>query len=160
MKMMFFLDTVTGTLMASRAVLGIALAGLVILVEALALYKLGWAVDLTKSSDDIPQTTTAAYSPGKQFVACLRDSFMANVASALVGWLLSQYVFFFSFWSIPFWITAFVTTLVVESLALWVLRKKSLGKSGIAALAANASSYLLLILLFGLIYQLGLAAEI
>ena len=160
MTMTFFLDTVTGTVMASQVVLGLVLAGVVILIEALVLHKLGWAVDSTQSPVDKSQATDAVYSPGEQFMACLRDSFLANIASTVIGWFLSQYVFFFSFWSIVFWVTAFVITIVVETLMLWVLRRKSVGRSGMAALAMNASSYLLLIVLFGLIYELGLAAEI
>ena len=160
MTMTFFLDTVTGTVMASRAVLGVALAGVVILVEALVLYKLGWAADLAQPPEETMQTTVAAYSPSKQFMACLRDSFIANLASTVVGYFLSQYVFFFSFWTIAFWVTAFVTTIIVEALMLWVLRRMPAGRSATAALVMNASSYLLLIVLFGLIYELGLAAEI
>jgi Na+/glutamate symporter len=160
MTMTFYLDTVTGTLMASRAVLGIALAGVVILIEALVLYRLKWALDPTQSAAETTQPTVAVYSPRRHFMACLRDSFLANLVSTAVGWFLAQYVFFFSFWSIPFWVTAFVITIIVETLMLWVLRRKSVRRSGIAALATNAASYFALVFLFGLIYWLGLAGEI
>jgi len=158
MTMTIFLDTITGVVMTSRVVLGFALAAVVILIEALVLYKLRWAVDLTTSSVDITQTTISVHSLSKQFMMCLRDSFLANFASTVIGWFLAQYVFFLYFWSISFWITAFVITIAAETLMLWALRRKSVGRSWVAALAMNAASYFILIVLFGLIYELGLAS--
>lgn len=160
MTMTFYLDTVMGAVMANRVVLGFALAGIVILIEAFVLYKLGWAVDLTTSSVANSQTTVSVQSPSRQFILCLRDSFIANIASTLVGWLVSEYLLFLNFWSISFWITAFVITIAVESLILWALRRKSVVRSGVAALAMNAASYFILIVFFGLIYELGLASRI
>lgn len=159
MTMTIFLDTVTGVVMASRVVLGFALAGVVILIEALVLYKLGWALDLTTSSVDITQTTGSILSPGKQFMMSLRDSFLANFVSTIVGWSIARYLLLLYFWSITFWVTTFVITIVVEALMLWALRRKSVGRSWVAALAMNAASYFILIVLFGLSYELGLASR-
>jgi hypothetical protein len=159
MTMTFFMDTVTGVVMASRVGLGIALAGVVILIETLVLYKLRWAENLTTSSVDTTQTTVSVHSPSKQFMICLRDSFLANFVSTVVGWFLYQYLLFLYFWSISFWVTAFGITIAVETLMLWVLRRKSVGRSWVAALAMNAASYFILIVLLGLIYELGLASR-
>jgi hypothetical protein len=160
MTMTIIMDTVTGSIMASRVVLGIVLAGAVILLEAFVLYKLGWAVDLKVSSVEINQTTVSIPSPSKQFIPCLRDSFLANFASTVVGWFLSQYLIFLYFWSISFWVTAFVITIAVETLMLWALRRKPVSRSWVAALAMNAASYFILIVLLGIIYWLGLASRI
>ena len=157
--MTIFLDTVTGVVMANRVVLGFALAGVVILIEALVLYKLGWALDLTTSSVDITQTTGSILSPSKQFMMSLRDSFLANFVSTVVGWFIARYLLLLYFWSITFWVTTFVITIVVEALMLWALRRKSVGRSWGAALAMNAASYFILIVLFGLSYELGLASR-
>jgi hypothetical protein len=157
--MTILLDTVTGVVVTSRVVLGFVLAGVVILIEAFVLYKLGWAAALTTSSDDLTQTTVSALSTGKQFINCLRDSFLANFASTLVGWLIAQYLLLLYFWSISFWVTTFVISIAVEALMLWVLRRKSVGRSWVAAMAMNAASYLILVILLGLAYELGLASR-
>jgi hypothetical protein len=159
MIMTILLDTVTGVVMTSRVVLGFVLAGVVILIEAFVLYKLGWAAALTTSSDDMTQTTVSVHSPGKQFINCLRDSFLANFASTLLGWFIAQYLLLLYFWSISFWVTTFVISIAVEALMLWVLRRKSVGRSWVAAMAMNAASYLILVVLLGLTYELGLASR-
>ena len=159
MTMTIFLDTVTGAVMARGVVLGIALAGVVILIEALVLYKLGWVANLTTPSVDITQTTVSVHRPSKQFLNCLRDSFLANFASTVIGWFLAQYLLFLYFWSISFWVAAFIITIAVETLILWALRRKSVGRSWVAALAMNAASYFILIVFLGLIYELGLASR-
>jgi hypothetical protein len=160
MTMTIYFDTITGAVMTSRVVLGIVLAVGVILIEAWVLYKLKWVADSTASLVDEAQATTSDRGPGKQFMLCSRDSFLANLASTVIGWFLAQYVLFFDFWSIPFWIAALVITIVVETLVLWALKRKSLARSSVTALAMNAASYAMLILLFGLAYQLELASSI
>lgn len=159
MTMTIFLDTVTGAIMASRIVLGLALAVAVILIEALVLYKLGWAADLATSSVDEAQTTVSVHSQGKQFMMCFRDSLLANLVSTVIGWFLAQYLLFLYFWSISFWVTAFIITIFVETLMLWALRRKSVGRSWVAALATNAASFSILIVLLWLAYELELASR-
>ena len=154
------MDTVTGAVISDRVVLGVFLAVAVILIEALVLYKLGWAADLTASATDIDSASAPVLTPRKQFVQCLRDSVIANSASAAVGWLLAQYVIYSYFWSISFWITQVIISIAVELFILWVLRRKPINKSATASLAMNAASYALLVILFGLIYELGLASRI
>ena len=90
---------------------------------------------------------------------CFRDSLLANIASTVAGWFIAQYLLFLYFWNISFWVTTFVISIAVEGLILWALRRKSVGRSWVAALAMNAVSYLILIVLFGLIYELGQASR-
>jgi len=160
MAFMVFLDTVTGAVMETRLVLGIALSVVVILLEAFVLYKMGWKSTLAESTREQSNPSSPVLTPAKQFLICLRDSFLANLVSILVGWILFQYVLFFYFWSLPFWISAFVITILVEMLVLWVVGRKSIRKTARVTLVMNGASYLMLVILFGLSYGLGLASRL
>ncbi len=160
MAFIIFLDTVTGAVMETRLVLGIALSIVVILLEAFVLYEMGWNSAPAESTTEQSDPTGPVLTPAKQFLTCLRDSFLANLASVLVGWFLFQYVLFFNFWSLPFWISAFVITFLVEMLVLWIVGRKSIRRTVLVTLVMNGASYLMLVILFGLSYGLGLASRL
>ncbi len=155
MTMTYYFDMPAGFLILISVVVGVIAAVGISLVEALVLFRLGWPADLRLRSAARPQDTDTAPTSGNRFIACLRDSFLANLASTAVGYLLYGFVFSYSFYSIPFWITAFAITLVVETAVLWALRKKPFGRSALASLAINVSSYLLLIAIFAAINWFG-----
>jgi hypothetical protein len=144
--------------METRLVLGIALSIIVILLEAFVLYKMGWHTAVNEITWGQSSPSAPIYTSRKQFINCLRDSFLANLASVLAGWILFQYVLFFNFWSLPFWISAFVITILVEMLVLWVVGRKSIRRTALVTLVMNGASYLMLVLLFGLTYTLGIAS--
>lgn len=145
--------------METRLVLGLALSIVVILIEAFVLHYMGWNTALATATIGQSNPPAVAYTPRKQFLTCLRDSFLANLASILVGWFLFQYVLFFNFWSLPFWISAFVITILVETIVLWVVGKKPIRRTALVSLIMNVASYLMLVILFGLSYTLGLASN-
>jgi hypothetical protein len=155
MPFMIFLDTVTGAVMSTRLLLGLVLSIVVILLEAFVLYKMGWNTALAEATMGQSNPPAPTLTLRKRFLTCLQDSFLANLASVLVGWFLFQYVLFFNFWSLPFWISAVVITILVETIVLWVVRKRPIRRTAIVTLVMNGASYLMLVMFFGLSYILG-----
>lgn len=79
------------------------------------------------------------------FLASLRDAVIVNVASAAVGLVMVQTLFYFD--PITMVVISWLLSIIVEGGVLMLLRQESAQRSFLASLAMNTASYVVLALL-------------